>query len=38
MGSETGFLMVLLKLVAVMQRKTVPEELVCLPLLALTQD
>lgn len=37
-GSETAFLMVLLKLVAAMQRKTFPEELVCLPLLALIQD
>lgn len=38
MGSETAFLVVLLKLVVVMQRKTLPEELVCLPLLALIQD
>lgn len=37
-GSETAFLVVLLKLVAAMQRKTLPEELVCLPPLALIQD
>lgn len=37
-SSETAFLVVLLKLVAAMQRKTLPEELVCLPLLALIQD
>lgn len=37
-GLRIAFLVVLLKLVAAMQRKTLPEELVCLPLLALTQD